>query len=152
MALIGNEIQELLGDKKWVAMPEEDYKAICDKLRQKTSTSAVIVSGELAKKIASLAGVDVSMVTATADDVLSGAKFVNAAGQTITGTMANNAATATTLTTKAQTYTIPKGYQKGTSTVRPSTTNLSANNIKSGINILGVNGSVASGAVIYQNY
>ena len=124
MALISNEIQEFLGDKKWVAMPKEDYKKICDAIRDMTSTSAVIVSGELAKKISSIAGVDVSMVTATADDVLTGKKFVNAAGQTITGTMEDNAATATTLTTKAQTYTIPKGYQKGTSTVKPLTTNL----------------------------
>ena len=60
---------------------------------------------------------DVSSVTATAPDVLSGKVFVTAAGAVTTGTMANNGAVNKTLTAQEQSYTIPKGYHSGTGSV-----------------------------------
>lgn len=61
---------------------------------------------------------DVSSVTATEGDVLTGKIFVTADGKVITGTMANNNAVATTLDVTTITYTIPKGYHSGTGTVK----------------------------------
>lgn len=73
---------------------------------------------------------NVSAVTATASDVLSPKVIVNATGETITGTMANNGAVSQKLTTSTTSYTVPAGYHNGngsvyieteTKTVTPST-------------------------------
>lgn len=61
---------------------------------------------------------DVTSVTATAGEVLTGKIFVTSDGQVVTGTMANNNAVATTLDVTTITYTIPKGYHSGTGTVK----------------------------------
>ena len=60
---------------------------------------------------------DVSSVTATAPDVLTGKVFVTDEGTVTTGTMANNGAVAKTLTASEPSYTVPKGYHSGTGTV-----------------------------------
>ena len=56
---------------------------------------------------------DVSSVTATASDVLTGKVFVTDEGAVTTGTMANNGAINRTLTTNTTSYTIAKGYHNG---------------------------------------
>lgn len=57
---------------------------------------------------------DVSGVTATAGDVLDGASFVDANGDTITGAMANNGSVTTTIDGLTSTsVTIPAGYTTG---------------------------------------
>lgn len=61
---------------------------------------------------------DVSSVTATAGDVLTGKIYVTADGTVTTGTMANNGAVSQTLTTTTISYTIPKGYHSGTGKVQ----------------------------------
>ena len=63
---------------------------------------------------------NVSAVNATADDVLGGKIIVNAAGESVTGTMPNNGAVTRTLdaTSNNQTYTIPKGYHNGNGKVQ----------------------------------
>lgn len=60
---------------------------------------------------------DVSSVTATAADVLTGKVIVNAEGDVTTGTMANNGAISKVLTAADPSYTVPKGYHSGTGTV-----------------------------------
>ena len=60
---------------------------------------------------------DVSSVTATAPDVLTGKVIVTEDGTVTTGTMANNGAVAKTLTASDPTYTVPKGYHSGTGSV-----------------------------------
>lgn len=61
---------------------------------------------------------DVSGVTATADQVLTGAKYVDAEGTLTTGTMANNGAGTQTIDGLTSTsVTIAKGYYDGTGTV-----------------------------------
>lgn len=62
---------------------------------------------------------NVSSVTATASDVLSPKVIVDAEGNTLTGTMANNGAVTRTLdaTTGNQSYTIPTGYHNGSGAV-----------------------------------
>lgn len=60
---------------------------------------------------------DVSNVTATAGDVLTGKIYVTADGTVTTGTMANNGAANKTLDVTTVTYTIPKGYHSGSGKV-----------------------------------
>lgn len=62
---------------------------------------------------------NVSGVTAAAGDVLANKTIVDAAGNSVAGTMPNNGAVTKTLDTAAdnQSYTIPKGYHNGSGTV-----------------------------------
>lgn len=61
---------------------------------------------------------DVSSVTATAPDVLTGKIIVDSTGKVTTGTMPNNGAVAKTLTPSEPSYTVPKGYHSGAGTVK----------------------------------
>ena len=56
---------------------------------------------------------DVSSVTATAADTLTGKVFVTSDGTVTTGTMANNGAVTKALDTATTSYAIPKGYHSG---------------------------------------
>lgn len=60
---------------------------------------------------------DVTSVTATAGDVLTGKIFVDSDGNVITGTMANVGKVSKTLDVTTISYTIPKGMHSGTGTV-----------------------------------
>lgn len=79
----------------------------------------------------------------------------------ITGSMPNNGAVTGTITTKAQEYTIPAGYHSGLGKVSISSTEqakIIADNIKEGVEILGVTGTcspasgVTAGAVSATPY
>ena len=61
---------------------------------------------------------DVSSVTATAGDVLANKIIVNAAGQTVAGTMPNNGAVDKVLTASDAVYPVPVGYHSGSGTVK----------------------------------
>lgn len=95
---------------------------------------------------------DTSDATAVAADILSGSSaYVN--GNKINGTMVNNGAVTGTITTKAQQYSIPVGYHDGSGKVSISTTEqnkIIASNIKSGITILGVEGTYSGEAVAVE--
>lgn len=56
---------------------------------------------------------DVSSVTATADDVLTGKIYVTSTGAVVTGTMLNQGAVSQTLDVTTISYVIPKGYHNG---------------------------------------
>lgn len=62
---------------------------------------------------------DTSAVTAGASDVLANKTIVNAAGQTVAGTMPNNGAVSKTLdaTEDNQSYSVPAGYHNGSGAV-----------------------------------
>lgn len=60
---------------------------------------------------------DVSSVTATDADVLTGKVFVKADGTVVAGTMTNNGTVAKVLDVTTISFTIPKGYHSGTGTV-----------------------------------
>lgn len=81
---------------------------------------------------------------ASGADILTGKTAFGASGS-VNGSMANNGSTSGTISTKAGTVTIPAGYTTG-GTVSISSTEQSkiiASNIKSGVTLLGVAGSLA---------
>ena len=86
--------------------------------------------------------------TASADvsgaDLLTGKTAFGASGA-VSGSMANNGGTGGTISTKAGTVTIPAGYTTGGTVASSSTeqAKIVASNIKSGVTLLGVAGSLA---------
>ena len=96
---------------------------------------------------------DTSDATATASDILTGASaYVN--GNKISGNMTNNGAVTGTISTKAQEYTIPQGFHDGSGKVSISSVEqgkIIAQNIKSGITILGVEGTYSGEAVVVES-
>lgn len=87
---------------------------------------------------------DTAAADITGADVLTGKTGFGASGS-VSGSMANNGSTSGTISTKAGTVTIPAGYTSG-GTVSISSTEQSkiiASNIKSGVTLLGVAGSLA---------
>lgn len=89
---------------------------------------------------------DTSDDTAAVGEILSG-KTAHARGTLLTGTMPNRGAVTGTISTKDGTYTIPQGYHDGSGKVGISSTEqakIIAKNIREGITILGVEGSMSA--------
>lgn len=96
---------------------------------------------------------DTSSDTAVVAEILSG-KTAHARGTALEGTMPNNGAVTGTISTKAQQYTVPQGYHDGSGKVSISSTEqgkIIAGNIKSGVTILGVEGTYSGEAVAVQS-
>ena len=88
---------------------------------------------------------DTSEDTVAVAEMLSG-KTAHARGAQLTGTMPNNGAIAGSISTVSGTYTVPQGYHDGSGTVAISSTEqakIVATNIRSGVEILGVTGSMS---------
>lgn len=88
---------------------------------------------------------DASQSTVSAAHVLTGDVFIGASGED-TGSMANNGSTGGTISTKAGSVTIPAGYTTGGSVSISSTeqAKVISGNIKSGVTLLGVAGSLTT--------
>lgn len=87
---------------------------------------------------------DTSDATAAAAEILE-TKTAYVDGAKVTGSMPNRGAVAGTISTKAGQYTIPQGYHDGSGKVGISSTEqakIIAGNIKSGVTILGVTGTM----------
>lgn len=86
---------------------------------------------------------DTSSANITSTDVLSGKTAFGASGS-VSGGMTNNGATGGTISTKAGSVAIPAGYTSGGSVTIASAEQdkIIATNIKSGVTILGVSGSI----------
>ncbi len=95
---------------------------------------------------------DTASADAVAGDILNGKKAYGSSGE-ITGSMANNGATGGTISTKAGSITIPAGWTSGGSVAISSTEQgkIIAGNIKSGVTILGVAGSLALPSITQDN-
>ncbi len=83
--------------------------------------------------------------TANENDVLSGTTFYQG-GAKKTGTMLNRGTINQTITTQNGSYTIPSGFHSGTGKVTASLANLIASNIKAGVNIGGIVGTLVDGS------
>lgn len=103
------------------------------------STSANDSFAQMATNIGNIeTGYDTSQVTATANTVRSGYKFVNSSGQLITGTIPSKGAQ--TYTPKTVSQTISSGqYLSGNQTIQGDE-NLKGDYIKRGVSIFGVSG------------
>lgn len=87
---------------------------------------------------------DTAGANVAAADLLTGKTAFGSSGE-VSGSMANNGSTSGTISTKAGTVTIPAGFTSG-GTVSISSTEQAkviASNIKSGVTLLGVAGSLA---------
>ena len=87
---------------------------------------------------------DTSGADITSSDVLTGKTGFGPSGS-VSGGMANNGSTSGTISTKAGTVSIPAGYTTGGTVSIDSTeqSKITAGNIKSGVTILGVAGSLS---------
>ena len=121
-------------------------------LTSDTITAADLASGKTAhdKSGAPITGTntfdsDTSDDTATAAEILA-TKTAHARGTALTGTMPNNGAVSGTISTLDGDYTVPQGYHDGSGKVSISATEKSkivAGNIRQGVTILGVQGSMS---------
>lgn len=96
---------------------------------------------------------DTSEDTAAVSEILSG-KTAHARGAQLTGTMSNNGAVSGEISTVNGTYVVPQGYHDGSGTVRISSVEqekIIAGNIKSGITILGIEGSYSGESITSQS-
>lgn len=119
------------------------FKGIADAIRAQTGNTAQIVADDFPEAISALPVHDLSDATATAGDVLKGKIAYNSSGK-FTGTMPNNGAQGGNISTVSGTVTIAGGYTTG-GTVQIATAEQSkivAANIKKGVTILGVAGSI----------
>ena len=88
---------------------------------------------------------DTSNDTAAVAEILIN-KTAHARGALLTGTMPNNGSVIGSISTLAQEYTIPQGYHDGSGKVSINAieqAKIISNNIRSGITILGVEGSMS---------
>ena len=86
--------------------------------------------------------------TATSGEILYGVSaYVN--GSKVNGSMTNRGAVSATISSLSA-YTVPNGYHDGAGTVSVDSTNISAGNIKSGVTILGVEGTYTGAAITTQ--
>lgn len=96
--------------------------------------------------------IDSSEATVSEAEILAG-KTAAARGVILTGTMPNNGAVTGTISEKSESYTIPMGFHDGSGTVSIDSdeqAKIIASNIKSGISILGVEGSYGGESVTAQ--
>lgn len=92
---------------------------------------------------------DTGDATATASEILA-TKTAYVSGNKITGSMPNRGAITGTISGLTP-YTIAQGYHDGSGTVSVDSTNISAGNIKSGITILGVEGTYTGESITTQS-
>ncbi|OPG94088.1 hypothetical protein B2I21_32985 [Chryseobacterium mucoviscidosis] len=95
--------------------------------------------------IAKMAGVIQATGSAVASQVLQGVNFSNAGANGLAGSMVNRGAVSQNITTQNGSYVVPQGYHSGLGVIRAVFANLIAANIRNGVNIGGVTGTLVEG-------
>ncbi|MEL7622756.1 MAG: hypothetical protein AAGU12_04120 [Clostridiales bacterium] len=91
--------------------------------------------------VGGVAGTFTADANAVAGDILT-TKTAYVNGAKVTGAMANRGAITQTISTQGGQYTVPAGYHNGSGKVTASFANLVAGNVKNGVNVGGVVGSL----------
>lgn len=132
-----------------VIIDDTNLKNIANAIRSKRSTTTKMLPSEMANEISAIqattGNVDPSDATATVADILTGKTAYGKDGK-LTGTMPNNGAVTGKISTKDGAYTIPQGYHDGSGKVSIDATEqakIIAQNIREGVTILGVEGSMS---------
>lgn len=97
--------------------------------------------------------IDLTADTVDSSSVLDGKQFHGADGEVKTGSMTNRGAVSGTIATAAGVYTVPAGFHNGSGSVQISPVEQAkviAQNIKQGVQLLGVTGSYAGEPVNLQ--
>lgn len=131
------------------------FKGICDAIRDKKGTAGAIKHQDIPSEIAGIeTGADVSGVTAAASDVKSDKYYVNSSGTLTKGTMPNASIEVVKSSTSGfenfiQVNCSSAGYSKtgAWQYINPKTldSDLKAENIKSGVQIFNVTGTLSGG-------
>ena len=131
-----------------VIVDDTNLKNIANAIRAKKGTTVKMLPSEMANEISAIqtttGNVDPSDATAISSDILSGKIAYSKNGKLI-GTMKNNNTTNGTISAVSESYTIPQGYHNGSGKVTIASTEkekIIASNIKQGITILGVTGTL----------
>ena len=137
-----------------VIIDDTNLKNIANAIRTKRGTTTKMLPNEMANEISSIqtttGNVDPSDATVTSSDILSG-KIAYGKDGKLTGTMKNNNTVNGTINTVSESYTIEQGYHSGSGKVTIASTEkekIVASNIKQGITILGVTGTLQVGDTI----
>ena len=88
--------------------------------------------------------------TSIESDVLSGKTFLNNSISKKTGTMPNRGAISATLTTQGANCQIPNGYHNGSGAITTNIANLVPENVKGGVNVGGVVGTLPELIYFYK--
>ena len=75
------------------------------------------------------------------NQLLTGTQLINQDKELVVGTMPNRGTVNQTLTQQGQRYTIPQGYHSGSGRITANFNNLTAGNVRNGVNIGGVVGT-----------
>jgi hypothetical protein len=143
-------IKTAIEDKGQTISSENTFRDYVGKIEnistECTAAKADIMSGKTAysggsKITGTLVPLNTSDATATASDILNG-KTAYASGLKVTGAMINNGNLSQTITSQGGQVTVPTGYHSGSGVVTATFSNLTAENIKSGVNVGGVVGSL----------
>jgi len=137
---MGHTLDEVMGLAP--AVDNTNGATAGDVMNTKTFWGLNTATGVWGLQSGTLACAATSTGDATAGDVLAGKTFSNSSANGITGTMANNGAF--TLSCGATNQTVTAGYSSGGTLAGDA--DLIAGNIKSGVNIFGVAGSLSCGA------
>lgn len=100
------------------------FTALADQVRRLTGGSTALSVEAMTQALSGVtlgSGVDPSGATAEPSQVLSGQKFIGAAGTLEDGAMVNQGAVSASLDATNKSYTIPAGYHNGSGKVSVTT-------------------------------